>query len=140
MVRTDNGVLSRTLGGPAGAAETYRPYLWSHDGRQMHALFRDHYLSDLVGFVYSKMGAEEAADHFLGRIRENCGGRDSLVPIILDGENAWEHYPYNGYYFFEDLYGLLAEHPRIRTTSYADLLARPSPPAATVLPRLTAGS
>jgi hypothetical protein len=63
-----------------------------------------------------------------------------VVSIILDGENAWEHYPYNGYYFFDDLYGLLAEHPRIRTTTYAELLARPSPPAATVLPNLTAGS
>ena len=36
--------------------------------------------------------------------------------------------------------GLLAEHPRIRTTTYAELLARPGPPAATVLPHLTAGS
>jgi hypothetical protein len=63
-----------------------------------------------------------------------------VVSIILDGENAWEHFPYNGYYFFDDLYGLLAAHPDIRTTTYAELLARAEPPRPVVLPRLTAGS
>ena len=27
--------------------------------------------------------------------------------IALDGENAWEHYPFNGYYFLRALYALL---------------------------------
>ena len=76
---TDNGVLSRTLGRSAGVVETYRPYLWQHGGRELRGLFRDHYLSDLVGFTYSKMGPEEAADHLISRIVENAGGRDSLV-------------------------------------------------------------
>ncbi|HTY99816.1 MAG TPA: glycoside hydrolase, partial [Rhodocyclaceae bacterium] len=58
--------------------------------------------------------------------------------VILDGENAWEHYPYNGFYFFEDLYGLLEKHPKIRTTTFSELLRRRSAPAA--LPGLTAGS
>ena len=56
-------------------------------------------------------GAEEAADHFLSRIRENTGGRDVLVPIILDGENAWEWYEANGRPF------LRAENP-----GYPDLI------------------
>ena len=67
----------------------------------MSVLFRDHYMSDLIGFVYSKMDAGAAAGDFLHRIRENCSGilragRDALVPIILDGENAWEYYDRNG--------------------------------------------
>ena len=62
----------------------------------MSMLFRDHFLSDLIGFVYSRMEPAAAAHHFLDRIRENCAtihdsGRDALVPIILDGENAWEY-------------------------------------------------
>ena len=132
---TDNGVLSRTLGGPAGAVETYRPYLWRHDGRQMHALFRDHYLSDLVGFVYSKMGAEEAAEHFLGRIRENCGGRDSLVPIILDGENAWEYFPESGRAFLRHLYARIEADPQMQAVTVSEGIARhPAPTIDRIFP------
>jgi alpha-amylase/alpha-mannosidase (GH57 family) len=57
---------------------------------------------------------------------------------VLDGENAWEHYPYNGYYFFDDLYSLLEAHPRLSTTTYADVLAVGG--TAGELPRLAAGS
>jgi alpha-amylase/alpha-mannosidase (GH57 family) len=63
--------------------------------------------------------------------------------VILDGENAWETYPYNGHYFFEDLYGLLAAHPAIRTRTFADVtenLAAGAVPPAPTLQKLTAGS
>ena len=69
---TDNGVLGRTLNQNPNPMVTYRPYLWQQGGRSMHGIFRDHYLSDLIGFVYARMGAAEAASHFLDRIRENC--------------------------------------------------------------------
>ena len=77
-------------------------------------IFRDHFLSDLIGFVYSRMDAREAAEDFLGRIRENCrgilaGGRDALVPIILDGENAWEYYDRNGRPFLRELYRRISD-------------------------------
>jgi alpha-amylase/alpha-mannosidase (GH57 family) len=121
---TDNGVLARTLGTSAGVAETYRPYLWQHEGRQMHGLFRDHYLSDLVGFVYSKMGAEEAAEHFLGRIRENCGGRPALVPVILDGENAWEYFPESGRDFLRHLYARIAADPEMEAVTVSEGISR----------------
>jgi alpha-amylase/alpha-mannosidase (GH57 family) len=106
--------------------------------------FRDERLSDLIGFDYAKWHGRDAAQHLVLQLEAILDGaaedESPVVSIILDGENAWEHYPYNGYYFFEDLYGLLAEHPRIRSTTYAELLARPNPPPATVLPQLTAGS
>ena len=77
-------VLARTLGRGAGAEETYRPWCWNQNGKKMQVLFRDHLLSDLIGFVYSGMGAHEAAGDFLHRIRENCrdilaSGRDAPV-------------------------------------------------------------
>jgi alpha-amylase/alpha-mannosidase (GH57 family) len=107
---TDNGVLGRTLRRAATPDVTYRPYMWSQRDRQIRMIFRDHVLSDLIGFVYSGMGAADAAQDFLQRIHDNCrgllaSGRDALVPIILDGENAWEYYDHNGRPFFRELYG-----------------------------------
>jgi len=106
--------------------------------------FRDERLSDLIGFDYAKWHGRDAAQHLvlqLEAILDAAAGNETpVVSIILDGENAWEHYPYNGYYFFEDLYDLLVEHPRIHTTTYAALLAQEKPPVASALPRLTAGS
>jgi len=93
---SDNGVLSRTLGRDAGCDVTYRSYLWRQKGREMRLLFRDHYLSDMIGFEYARMAPADAAAHFLDRIRENAKGFDALVPIVLDGENAWEWYEANG--------------------------------------------
>jgi len=121
---SDNGVLSRTLGKPAGCEETYQAYTWQQNGREMRMLFRDHYLSDLIGFEYSRMGAEEAADHFLGRIRENTGGHDVLVPIILDGENAWEWYQANGRPFLRALYQRISDDPGLQASTVSEALAR----------------
>jgi alpha-amylase/alpha-mannosidase (GH57 family) len=106
---TDNGVLAQTLHKTAGPELTYRSYVWQQEQRSLRMIFRDHFLSDLIGFEYSKMGAAEAADHFLDRIRANAnplsvGGADVLVPIILDGENAWEYYYQNGRPFLRELY------------------------------------
>src|SRR5208282_1644090 len=68
---TDSGVLNRTVGQSVGVDGLYRPYEWRQGGRTMGELFRDHLMSDLIGFVYSKMDAASAADDFLRRIREN---------------------------------------------------------------------
>jgi alpha-amylase/alpha-mannosidase (GH57 family) len=129
---TDNGVLSRTLARPAGCAETYRPYLWRREGSQMHMIFRDHYLSDLIGFVYSRVAAAEAADHFLRCVHDNCRGilaegRDALVPVILDGENAWEHYDRNGREFLDELYRRISEDGVIEALTVGEALARMEP-------------
>jgi alpha-amylase/alpha-mannosidase (GH57 family) len=133
-IATDNGVLARTLQKSAGAELTYRSYRWTRDGQSIDVLFRDHYLSDLIGFSYSKMGAAEAAEHFLHHIRVNSQpaldrGEDVLVPIILDGENAWEHFPRNGRPFLRELYRRITEAPDLRalTVSEALQLHQPQP-------------
>ena len=46
------------------------------------------------------------------------------VLIALDGENAWEHYPFNGYYFLRALYSLLGAHPLLDLTTLSDCVAR----------------
>jgi alpha-amylase/alpha-mannosidase (GH57 family) len=46
------------------------------------------------------------------------------VSVILDGENAWEHYPENGYHFLSGLYKAVSEHPALRLTTFSEHLAR----------------
>ncbi len=94
-------------------------------------IFRDHFLSDLIGFEYSKMGAEEAATQFLNRIRENtrslAASGDVLVPIILDGENAWEYYDLNGRPFLRELYRQIGASPDLAALTVSEALQRHQP-------------
>ncbi|MBS1856689.1 MAG: glycoside hydrolase [Acidobacteria bacterium] len=111
---TDSGVLNRTKQYAVPVDQLYRPYEWRQGGRALRVIFRDHFMSDLIGFVYSKMDPAQAAADFLSRIRENssailAAGRDALVPIILDGENAWEYYYRNGRPFLRELYRRISE-------------------------------
>jgi len=126
---TDSGVLDRTLERASGIESLYRPHRWNQNGREIRVIFRDHFLSDLIGFVYSRMDAREAVEDFLGRIRENaCGilarGRDALVPIILDGENAWEYYERNGRPFLRELYRRISDATDMSALTVSEALAR----------------
>ena len=124
---SDNGVLARTLNQPAGADVTYQAYQWKQNESKICLLFRDHYLSDLIGFTYQHMEPAHAAEDFLTRIRNNAGGRDALVPIILDGENAWEYYPENGRPFLRELYARISADPGLECVTVSEALARIEP-------------
>lgn len=104
--------------------------------------FRDDGLSDLIGFDYAKWHADDAVAnllHHLENIAEACREhRNPVVSIILDGENAWEFYPENGYYFLEALYAGLSEHPDLNLTTYSACLAEQ--PEMATLDRVVAGS
>jgi alpha-amylase/alpha-mannosidase (GH57 family) len=124
---TDSGVLNRTLGRAVAVDGLYRPYCWRQGGKTLNVIFRDHFLSDLIGFVYARMDAAQAAEDFLRRIRENCSGlaasgRDALVPIILDGENAWEYYDRNGRPFLRELYRRISEDRQMRAVTVSEAL------------------
>lgn len=125
---SDNGVLARTVHQDGGPEVTYRSYLWQHNGREMRMIFRDHFLSDQVGFVYSGWRPEDAAANFLERIRQNVRpmlerGADVLVPIILDGENAWEYYDHNGRPFLRELYRRISESSDLAALTVSEALA-----------------
>ena len=128
---SDNGVLARTLNQSAGPDVTYRSYLWRQNDRQIRMIFRDHFLSDLIGFDYSNLGAEVAATQFLERIRANTqplsGSGDVLVPIILDGENAWEYYDHNGRPFLRELYRRISESSDMAALTVSEALERDQP-------------
>jgi alpha-amylase/alpha-mannosidase (GH57 family) len=92
--------------------------------------FRDDGLSDLVGFEYSKRNSVEAANDLvqnLVNIADFLGDSAArhVVSIILDGENAWEYYPHNGYHFLNQLYGRLSDHKRVRAACFSELVDLP---------------
>ena len=138
-IATDEEVLSMSLGraiahGRAlSSKELFKPYLLQRENCSLAVIFRDHNLSDLVGFTYSRWDASEAAADLikhLENIRASLpdDGRKYLVSIILDGENAWEYYRNNGWDFLSELYSRLSGHPNLRTARVRDFLAE-NPPA-----------
>jgi len=53
------------------------------------------------------------------------------VLIALDGENAWEYYPFNGYWFLKAMYAGLAANPQLELMTLSQCLERgiqPVPP------------
>ncbi len=108
----------------------------------MACFFRDDGLSDLIGFEYSNWHADDAIAnlvHHLENIADACQDNPgSIVSIILDGENAWEYYPENGYYFLDALYEKISAHPKLNLTTYKDYLSKK--PQISNLDTLVAGS
>jgi alpha-amylase/alpha-mannosidase (GH57 family) len=146
-VASGEGVLRNTLhrGGNNEAHPAYHPWQLP-EAAGTTLFFRDERLSDLIGFEYGKWHGRDAAQHFVHQLEailaQSPAGARPVVSVILDGENAWEHYPYNGYFFFEDLFSLLENHPTIRSTTYSEILARPAAeaPVPATLPAIVAGS
>ncbi len=134
------GVLTNSLQGGGAIPGVHRPYRLK--GSRLAAFFRDDGLSDLIGFTYSDWHADDAVanlvHHLEGIAAAQSGRPEAVVSIILDGENAWEYYPENGYYFLSALYRRLADHPGIELTTFSAALDASPPPAE--LRRLVAGS
>jgi alpha-amylase/alpha-mannosidase (GH57 family) len=145
-VATDEEVLARSLGRPLRSPEgyltdphaLYRPHRFG--GVSM--FFRDHKLSDLIGFDYCRMHPEKAAEDLIGRLIQIKYGlphdRAHVVPIILDGENAWEFYPNDGHDFLQALYRRLGGDGRFKTVTFSDFIREHGP--GEDLHRLHAGS
>ena len=130
----------------AGAADNddlaayNRPYALPESKLQCY--FRDDTLSDRIGFNYSTWHGDDAAQNFaheLGqRARDYNGAEGHALLIALDGENAWEYYPFNGYYFLKALYDALANHPLLELTTLAECVQRGLKPLP--LKKVVAGS
>jgi alpha-amylase/alpha-mannosidase (GH57 family) len=122
---------------PRSYNRPYRP-----QGVGLSCFFRDDKLSDLIGFTYATWHGDDAAYNLANELaqlaRAYQGDPNHAVLIALDGENAWEHYPFNGYYFLKALYALLADHPLIELTTLSGTLARGVQPAP--LPQVAPGS
>jgi alpha-amylase/alpha-mannosidase (GH57 family) len=105
----------------------YRPYLVSAEGVEIPMVFRDHHLSDRIGFVYQHMSGRDAAEdliHRLHKIREHLGKNPDnfLVTIALDGENAWEWYNEDKTAFLHNLYRGISADPYLEAVTVSEFL------------------
>ncbi|HTS57124.1 MAG TPA: glycoside hydrolase family 57 protein [Terriglobales bacterium] len=137
---TDEGVLGRSLGvnfardgsgrlSDQQAEQLYTIYRFEGGRTRMHLIFRDHTISDLIGFVYSGMNEHEAAAHLMRNIRQASQpvldkGKDAVVSIILDGENAWEYYPRSGREFLRRFYDALAREAGVEAVTVSEAIQR----------------
>jgi alpha-amylase/alpha-mannosidase (GH57 family) len=133
-------LLSSDASRSLGERDFNRPYRL--DNANLSCFFRDDELSDLIGFSYATWRGDDAAANLvhelLERARRLDGAPGHVVLIALDGENAWEHYPFNGYFFLSALYTALATNPALELTTLSQCTARGLIPAT--LRRVVAGS
>lgn len=116
-IATDESILFKSLGSEERHA-LYKPYRF--DGVTMG--FRDHGLSDLIGFTYRFKPAFDATEHFLHVLEQIAKEHDDpTVFVILDGENAWEFFENNGYGFFTTLYKNLAKTAWCKTLTMDEM-------------------
>ena len=104
-VATDEEILFKTLGNNAKSL-SHRCYEYD----TVFIAFRDHALSDSIGFHYRYMPEKDAVQDFMGRLNE-IGEEDpeANVFVIVDGENAWEFYRNNAMDFFLTLYDTVSK-------------------------------
>ncbi len=152
---TDEEILARTRGiaftrGAEGHVDQpealYRSVQWSDTpAPQVACGFRDHALSDLIGFSYASWSADGAADDFIQRLvgagrryAARTGGAEATIFVILDGENAWEYYDGQGRPFLRALYKRLESHPELQTVTMSEACSGAA--AAESLPSIFPGS
>ena len=129
---------------PGGERDGVMPesHGWSVPGQHLRCFFRNDGLSDAIGFSYSKWHGDDAVSHFVQELENTAkhaqhhGGQ--MLLVALDGENAWEYYAFNGYYFLKGLYAALADHPWLRLQTFSEYLD--TEPRALPLQAVVAGS
>ncbi len=119
----------------------YRAYRVGREGQQVTCGFRDHTLSDLIGFTYASWNPEDAAENFVRRLADagsrystRTNGGEATIFVILDGENAWEHFEGQGRPFLRALYRRLASHPTLRTVTMTEACSAPRDSLPSIFP------
>ncbi|MDX8394570.1 MAG: glycoside hydrolase family 57 protein [Mariprofundales bacterium] len=146
---TGEGVLHHSLGynlrESNGGADLYQPWLVGEDEEQIACFFRDDKLSDLIGFEYQRWRTEDAVANLVHELKEihqrvahQYAKRPPVVSIIMDGENAWEHFHENALPFLTQLYQALESEAQIKLTTFSEYLE--TYPATNKLERLVPGS
>ncbi|MEO0122931.1 MAG: glycoside hydrolase family 57 protein [candidate division WOR-3 bacterium] len=126
-IATDEEILARSInisfkrdenGIPNHSNLLYKPWKMGN----IKIFFRDHLLSDRIAFVYNRWEPEKAVEDFVGRIKQIAGSLSPLekfiLPVILDGENAWEYFANDGTDFLQLLYKTISEQ-KIPTTTFS---------------------
>jgi alpha-amylase/alpha-mannosidase (GH57 family) len=119
-IATDEDILFRSL------KLTHKRHLYyPYENNNVKIFFRDKDLSNLIGFIYSKWNYKDAAKDFYNRlknIQQMVNDENAIVPIILDGENAWEYYEENGIPFLREMYQLIEGDSSLKFTTFSEYL------------------
>ncbi len=131
----------------------YRPYRLETPAGDLAIVFRDHRLSDLIGFTYSAMEPKQASSDLVGHLEaiarslkaQQPSGSTALeapwlVTIALDGENCWEYYPQDGIPFLRSLYETLSQTSDIKLVTVSEFLDEFPPTETIPTPQLHSGS
>ncbi|MFH0793736.1 MAG: glycoside hydrolase family 57 protein [bacterium] len=152
-IASDQDVLAASLGRPSfertsdghlkDPAPVCQPYWVEYDHSRVAIFFREHLISDLIGFQYATWEPVRAAEDLVSRlmrIQKDLSGRDGpyVVSLILDGENCWEYYRDDGLPFLRAFYGEVLKHPELRPVTMSEALEK-VPPRQTIS-RLHTGS
>lgn len=110
---------------------------------KIKTFFRDDGLSDLIGFKYATWHSDDAVgdllNHMVNIANASNDQKNTVISVIMDGENAWEYFPENAYHFLHTLYERLTTHPQLELATYSEVLDQQQPiPVA--MPHLVAGS
>ncbi|MHB1680455.1 MAG: hypothetical protein ACYCTB_08135 [bacterium] len=132
-IATDEDILANSVGinlnNPQDRKFLYKPYILKRKGGFLYIFFRDRSISDLIGFKYANYNPKQAALGLINYIKyiyisiENINEKGlGIVPIVLDGENAWEYYQNNAADFFNYLYEGLSKEKLIKTVTISGYL------------------
>jgi alpha-amylase/alpha-mannosidase (GH57 family) len=110
---------------PPQQATPHAVYEYQTPTGPISLFFRDHMLSDRIGFVYAGWDVEKAVDDFMSqlhRLEKDLRNRpdSAVVPVILDGENCWEYYPNDGDEFLNLFFEKLSSDPDIETVTMSE--------------------
>ncbi len=127
---TDETLLRNSLGSRWSEAAPYFPYQVNTPSGPISVLFRDHALSDAIGFQYASWDAKDAVAHFMQslvqrrdlvlRTTPESEHHRAVIPIILDGENCWEFYHGNGELFLRNLMEAIASDERFTSVTCSE--------------------
>ena len=142
-IATGEHVLSKSLDIPTFKRNTkgivtnpevlYTPWYGQLNRQDDVAIFfRDLSISDQVGFTYSGMSPELAVADMMKALeaaREVSATMDKplVVSIVLDGENAWEHYQNDGIDFLSLMYETLTTTDWLKTTTPTEYIEKYGP-------------
>ncbi len=130
-IATDEQILHNSLKNHSYIdTEKFFPRKFKSKNGEITILFRDHFLSDRIGFVYSNWNEKDAVSDFLNHLKSikseiiNNHTEDSLdyacVSVILDGENCWEYYKDNGIPFLRELFTELSNSEEFVTVTCSE--------------------
>lgn len=132
-IATDEAILNKSIRDTTvdGFRARYLPWKLAGTGAKTSIIFRDHRLSDKIGFDYSRITPSIAIDDFISKLKSIRDGLpedgEYIVNIILDGENAWEFFPSNGREFLIGLYRRILSEDWLKPVKISDFIKNHPP-------------